>query len=69
MRNKIKEIRLAQQIGQRELARLVGVSAPFMHDLECGNRNAKPETMQKIANALGCTVADLKAGERDGAAS
>ena len=67
--NRIKEIRLARKIGQRELARQVGVSAPFMHDLECGNRNARLETMQKIATALDCTVEELKDGERDGAAS
>lgn len=67
--NRIKEVRLEREMSQRDLARAVGVSSPFMHDLENGNRNAKPETMRKIANALGCTVDALKGGQSDGAAA
>ena len=67
--NRIKEIRMELNIQQKELARAAGVSSPFLHDLENGNRNAKPETMEKIANALGCTVEALKGGQENGAAA
>ena len=67
--NRIKAIRNELHMKQQDLARAVGVSSPFMHDLENGNRNARPETMQKIADALGCTVEDLKGGQKDGAAA
>jgi len=66
--NNIKAIRLERNMKQQDLARAVGVSSPFMHDLENGNRNAKPETMEKIAAALGCSVDALKGGQSDGAA-
>lgn len=59
----IKRIRLEKGISQQELAAKAGVSQPFIHDLENENRNAKPETMERIAQALGCTVDDLK-GEK-----
>jgi len=69
MENRIKEIRLAKEMMQKELAQAVGVSSAFMHDLENGNRNAKPSTMRKIAEALGCTVEALKGGHTDGTAA
>lgn len=66
--NRIKEIRMELNIKQQDLARAAGVSSPFLHDLENGNRNAKPETMQKIADALGCSVDALRGGRPDGEA-
>lgn len=57
--NKIKAIREAKGMTQKALAEAAKVSAPFMYDLENGNRNARPETWERIANALGCTVYDL----------
>ena len=67
--NRIKAIRLGLHMKQQDLARAAGVSSPFLHDLENGNRNAKPETWQKIADQLGCTVDDLKGGQGDGTAA
>lgn len=62
--NRIKEIRVNLNISQIELARMAGISQPFMHDLENNRRGAKPETYQRIADALNVPVADLmqKAG-------
>lgn len=45
---------------QKELALMVGISAPYLHDLENNRRGAKPETIQRIADALGVKVEDLK---------
>ena len=63
--NRIKAIRLEKEMTQKALAQAAGVSAPFLHDLENGNRSAKPSTMRRIANALGCPVDQLRGGETD----
>ena len=58
--NRIKEVRELLRVSQIELARSAGVSQPFLCDLENNRRGAKPETMTRIADALGVTVADLE---------
>lgn len=58
--NRIKEVRELKGIQQKELAHQVGVTAPYLHDLENNRRGAKPETLQRIAEALGVEVADLQ---------
>lgn len=64
--NNIKRIREERGIRQKQLADAAGVSSPYLYDLENGNRNAKPETWQRIADALGCTVEELQeAQEKD----
>ena len=57
--NNIRRIREERGLTQKALAEAAGVSAPFLYDLENGNRNAKPETWARIAAALGCTIDDL----------
>lgn len=57
--NKIKEIRRQKCIMQKDLAAMSDISQPFLHDLENGNRNAKRETWERIAAALGCTIDEL----------
>ena len=58
--NRIKEVRELAGLQQKELAHMVGISAPYLHDLENNRRGAKPETIQRIADALGVKVEDLK---------
>ena len=62
--NRIKELREARHMMQKELAESAMISRPYLHDLENNRRGAKPETLQRIADALGVTVHDLieKAG-------
>ncbi len=68
--NRILEIRKQKGISQKELALASSVSAPYLHDLENGNRNAKPVTKKRIADAMGCSVETLfPEGGHDGAAS
>lgn len=62
--NRLKEIRQLKGVMQKTVAELAGVSHPFIHDLENGNRKARPETWEKIALALDCTVDELT-GEDD----
>ncbi len=56
----IKAIRESKCVTQKALAEAANISAPFLFDLENGNRNARPETLERIAYALGCTVDDLR---------
>lgn len=63
--NNVKMIREATGLTQKALAEAASISAPFLHDLENGNRNARPETLARIAKVLGCTVEDLKDREEE----
>ena len=62
--NRIKEIRESKHISQTELSSSALISQPYLHDLENNRRGAKPETLQRIADALGVPVEELteKAG-------
>lgn len=62
--NNIKIMREKRGLTQKALADKAGVSAPYMYDLENGHRNAKPETWQRIAAVLECSVESL-AGKED----
>lgn len=57
--NRIKEIRMNLKMSQTELAQLADISAPYLYDLENNRRGAKPETLERIAQAMGVTVHDL----------
>lgn len=58
--NKIRELRESIGMQQKELAARAEISQPFLCDLENNRRGAKPETYQRIADALGVKVEDLK---------
>lgn len=57
--NKIREIRTQKRITMTALAKAAGISAPYLHDIEVGNRNGSPDTMDRIAEALGVEPEDL----------
>lgn len=57
--NRIKELREKAGLQQKELAERAEISGPYLHDLENNRRGAKPETYQRIADALGVGVDDL----------
>lgn len=61
--NCIKKIREFQRISQKNLAEAANVSQPYLHDLENNRRGAKPDTLMRIANALGVTASDLQEKE------
>lgn len=62
-RNRIREIRLGKRMTQIELAKAANVSQPYLHDLEAQARKGKPETLERIAEALGVTVSELTGKE------
>lgn len=65
MVNRIKAMRLEQRLSLDQLSASAGVSKPYLFDLENGRRGAKPETLARIAAALGVTVADLRGDDHD----
>ena len=58
--DRIRELRNGRDLSLRELAKIVGVSAPFLTDVEQGRRFPADDTLEKLARALRTTVADLK---------
>lgn len=64
--NRIKEVRKEKGMMQKELSSLASVSQPYLYDLENNRRGAKPETLKRIAEALGVTVSELMVEEKAG---
>ena len=49
----IRQLRTEKEIGQRELARKIGVSASYLNDIEKGKRDApRAELVGKLATTL-----------------
>ncbi len=58
---RIRERRLQLHVTLREFARRVGVSAPYVTDLEAGRRHPSPEILARIAAELELPGAELEA--------
>ena len=57
---RIREIREEKDLSLRELAARIGVSAPFMSDVELGRRFPSDKVMLSIARALDTTLKELR---------
>lgn len=57
---KIKELRDAADLSLRELAKTLGVSAPFLSDVELGRRFPSEEVLAKLATALSVPLEELR---------
>lgn len=44
----LKSMRMAKGLGLRETARLIGISAPYLQDLEGGDRHISEEIIEKL---------------------
>ena len=56
----VKQVRKEKGMTQEELCKAAGVSRQIVSDLESEKEvNTTVETLQKLASALGCTVADI----------
>lgn len=55
----LREWRKLKGYGQRELARLAGLSHTAVHDLEQGKVKGWPATWRRIADALGVDVTQI----------
>lgn len=61
----LKRIRLQKQLSQPGLAEKSGVSKGYVYMLESGEMtNPTLDILQKIAEALDCTIADLTGGPK-----
>lgn len=56
----LREWRDKADISLREMAKEVGVSAPFLSDVELGKRYPRDDVLRKIAERLGVSFDDLK---------
>ena len=63
--NRIKEIREEKKVTQKALAEAAKISQPYLYDLENNRRGARPETLARIAEALGVSVGDLIEDEEE----
>lgn len=59
MKIRIAELRKEKGLTQAELAAVVGISRPFLAQIETGERNLSLINQKKIAKALGCTPSDI----------
>ena len=69
----VRSLREQQNIGQRELARIIDVSAPYLNDIEKEKRGApRPEMVEAMAAVLGADenrMFDLAGASRNDVAS
>ncbi|HEU0168508.1 MAG TPA: helix-turn-helix transcriptional regulator [Chloroflexota bacterium] len=57
----IRQRRMALGVSLREFARRIGVSAPFLSDIEAGRRNPSGDVLARIAGELQAPLAELEA--------
>jgi transcriptional regulator with XRE-family HTH domain len=57
---RLHELRDKADLSLRELARKVGISSPFLSDIELGRRFPSEEILAKLAAALKVSLEDLK---------
>ncbi|HEY1477596.1 MAG TPA: helix-turn-helix transcriptional regulator [Chthoniobacterales bacterium] len=57
---RLHELRDSADLSLRELAKQIGISAPFLSDIELGRRFPSEEILAKLARALSVSVDDLK---------
>lgn len=57
---RLHELRNKSSLSLRELANKVGVSSPFLSDVELGRRFPSDQILAKLASALNVAVQDLK---------
>ena len=56
---RLREVRKAQRVSQERLADLAGLHRTYISSVERGERNVTIETVQKLANSLNVTMAEL----------
>jgi DNA-binding XRE family transcriptional regulator len=62
--NPVKVWREYRQLTQQQLAELVGMSVPYLSQIESGKRNASTRILVALSKALRITVDDLITGYR-----
>lgn len=58
--NRIREIRKAKKLTLADISDSTGFSIAYLSDIERGNRPGSHVSLQRIADALGVSIADLE---------
>ena len=66
IRHRIRALRLQKGITTEEVSKRMGISRPFYSQLEHGRRRMSVDYLEKIAQILGVTVAELYREEGGG---
>jgi transcriptional regulator with XRE-family HTH domain len=56
---RLREVRRGRKISQERLADLAGLHRTYISSVERGQRNVTIETVKKLAESLGVTMAEL----------
>lgn len=65
---RLRQLRTARELSQESLAGLAGLHRTFVSMVERGKRNVTIATVEKLAKALGCRMADLMPDAESGKA-
>jgi transcriptional regulator with XRE-family HTH domain len=57
---RLRELRDKADLSLRELAKRIGISPPFISDIELGRRFPSEDILKKLARALNVSLEDLK---------
>lgn len=57
---RIRELREQYDLSVRDLAKKLGLSAPFLSDIELGRRHPSKDVLERLASILKTTPEDLK---------
>ena len=57
---RLRELRDRADLSLRELAKRIGISSPFLSDVELGRRFPSEEILEKLAAALNVSLEELK---------
>jgi transcriptional regulator with XRE-family HTH domain len=57
---RLRELRDRADLSLRELAKRIGISSPFLSDIELGRRFPSEEILEKLAAALNVSLTELK---------
>lgn len=63
----VRALRVAKELSQDQLALEAGIERAYVGYLERGDKNPTATTLAKLANALGCQIADLVKEPKKGA--
>jgi len=64
--SKLRLMRTAQNLSQNQLASAVGITQPFLSDIESGKRRPSLEVLEKLCDVLGCSADYLLDIPQDG---